>query len=207
MPLVQVEQRTEEWLEARKGKITASLAAACLGLDPYTGPLSAWNQITGRTAKKASNYYMEWGNQHEAHARAQYEIETGNVAMLTGFWVHPTLPWLGASPDSLVGDDGLLECKCPAEPVTEIPKHHEIQMRIQMTCTGRDWCDYFSWTQKGAFLGRVERNDSEEVHLLNALEAWYRQYILPDVAPPRRRPKPGCKEESGNDCRVDPEGP
>jgi putative phage-type endonuclease len=194
VPEVYRDQRTEGWLQARKGKITASIAAACLGMDPHTGPLSAFNQITGKTAR-STTFHMEWGNQHEAYARAQYEIATGNLTFLAGFWLHPVLPWLGASPDSFIGEEGMVEVKCPAAPVKEIPRHHEIQMRVQMAVTGRHWCDYYAWTQADAFIQRVERDDSREVHLLNALEAFYRAYLLPSVAPPRRRPKEATSDK------------
>jgi putative phage-type endonuclease len=189
MPLLQLEQRSPEWLEARKGKITASLAAACLGFDPYRGPLAAFNDIKG-VKKQVENKHMAWGTEFEAEARNAYECVSGNMVSETGLWVHPEYPWLAASPDGLVGAEGLCEIKCPIRLPTEIPMHHSIQMIVQMACTGRSWCDYFVWRQDGHFLQRIERDEGDgEVKWLGLLENYYRTYIETNSPPPRRRKK------------------
>lgn len=187
MPQLPFEQRTPEWFAARKGKITASVAAAVLGIDPHTGPLSAFNQITGRTTKE-DNRYMAWGREFESSAREAYEVLSGNFVSETGFFIHDDLPWLGASPDGLAGTDGLVEIKCPSVLPTEIPPYHDIQMLVQMACTNRDWCDYFAWSQEGEFCRRVLRDCDREREVLFLLEDFYMAYIAKDTAPPRRRP-------------------
>ena len=77
----------------------------------------------------------------------------------------------GCSPDGLIGDDGLVEVKCPlghthAETVITgtIPSDYVLQMQWQMACTGRRWCDYVSfdptWDEDmQLFIKRVERDD------------------------------------------------
>ena len=70
------EQRTPQWFEARKGKITASLAAACLGMDTHRGPFSAWSEITGRSRQQESRH-MAWGIEFEPRARLAYEVSAG----------------------------------------------------------------------------------------------------------------------------------
>ena len=69
--------------------------------------------------------------------------------MEEGFVLHPSIPDFGASPDGLVGDDGLVEIKCPATAthietlLTEtVPGKYITQMQAQMACTGRAWCDF-----------------------------------------------------------------
>lgn len=186
MPLIATEQRSQAWRDARKGRITASLAAAVLGLDSSKGPLAAYREIVG-PHKDHDNRHKAWGREFEPAARFAYEVKTRNLVFETGFWTHPTLAWLGASPDGLVDDDGLLEIKCPQNIPTEIPEHHVVQMAIQMACTEREWCDYCAWSQAGSFLARVKRDRESEAGMLTLLKVWYEKYVVSGVEPPRRR--------------------
>lgn len=189
MPLLVVNQRCPEWYEARRGRITASLAAAVLGKDPHKGPLAAFNEIVGMK-EQAVNKHMAWGVEFEKNAQEWYEIETGNLFTPTGFWVHPSYDWLGASPDGMVGGDGLLEVKCPGEPAREVPGHHLVQMAVQMAVLDRAWCDYVSWTMhKGVFSARVVRDAKAEAELLRRLSEWHEKHIVTGKAPPRRKAK------------------
>jgi putative phage-type endonuclease len=188
LPLIDAPQRSQDWLDARAGKITASLAAAILGVDKNKGPLAAYREIVG-PHKDRSNRHTEWGVEFEASARSSYECDTGNLAIETGFWVHPTLPWLGASPDGLVNADGVLEVKCPQNIPTEVPPHHAVQMAVQMACTDREWADYYAWSQAGSFLFRLNRVREFEEGMLVRLKAWYEQYIVAGIEPPRSRSK------------------
>ncbi len=186
MPLLEASQRTDAWHEARAGKITASLAAACLGLHPHSSRMAAWREITGRGGP-SDNAFMAWGRQNEAEARRCYEAETGLLVRETGFWVHPKLPWLGASPDGLVGQSGQLEVKCPTLLPGSVPIHHRIQVLVQLACTGRSWCDYFAWTPEASFLRRIY--PAGTAGLLRRLEGFYRQFVLTDIEPPSKRAK------------------
>ncbi len=186
MPLVDVPQRSEAWFEARKGKITASTAAACLGLDEHRGPLAAYNEIMGLGSRKESRA-ATWGLQNELRAIAAYEVMSGCLVEPTGFWVHPHFPWLGASPDGLIGTDGMVEVKCPVNPLKLATEAQIIQCRIQMTCTGRDWCDWFAWQEEEHILVNVWRDLVAEQELIDRLYSWYVKHIEPCVPPPRRR--------------------
>jgi putative phage-type endonuclease len=186
--LLDVRQGTAEWLEARKGKITASLAAACLGLDPHKGPLAAFNEITGRK-RQPDNPDMRYGREFEAEAVSVYEAETGTLVEPGGFWVHPELTWLGASPDGLVGTMGLLEAKCPQTLPSYTPRHHEVQCVVQLAVTGRLYCHYFAYCRPEHVMFTVCPSCKDERELLTALEAFYHTYIITDTPPPRRRKK------------------
>jgi putative phage-type endonuclease len=188
MPLANHEQRTEEWLQARKGKITASVAAACLGLCPYTSRQEAWRKIMGKS-KGDDNRHTRWGTEFEATAREAYEVETGNLVEETGFWAHPTIPWLGASPDGLVGRDGLAEIKCPSKLPLLVPIHHRIQMIVQLAVTERTWCDYFVWTHEGTFIRRVFLAGWSGI--LKRLESFYQDFVANNIEPPRKKRKKG----------------
>ncbi len=204
MPPTEHAQRSKEWIEARRGKLTASVCAAILGLDPHKGPLAAYREITG-PHKDKSNRDTNWGVEFENEARNAYECETGHLAIETGFWLHPTLSWLGASPDGLVNADGLVEIKCPRNIPTEVPPHHLVQMAVQLACTDREWCDYYAWSQAGSFLKRVVRCREHESGMLVLLKTWYEKYVVAGVEPPRRRqPKKVATEvpiEHPSDCR------
>ncbi len=69
-----------------------------------------------------------------------------------GFVLHPSIPMSGASPDGFVGSDGLVEIKCPNTATHidtlvngTVPGKYLIQMQWQMACTGRAWCDFWSF--------------------------------------------------------------
>lgn len=189
MPKLLVErQRTDEWLKARRGKITASLAAACLGQDPNKGPLAAYNQIMGVTQDKG-NKHTAWGVEFEPKARSDYEWISGNLVTETGFWVHTGFDWLGASPDGLISDDGVVEIKCPSVIPDTIPVQHRIQVQVQLACTNREWGDYFAWNQNGHLLERVVRDHKTESEILLALLMFFTNHIQKGVPPPRRKRK------------------
>lgn len=189
MPLLELDQRSDAWVQARVGRITASVAAACLGLDPYKSRAEAWRTIKGKTY--AGNKHTDWGHTFEAMARRHYEVETGEMVQETGFWVHPSLDWLGASPDGFVGPVGLLEVKCPSKLPSKVPVHHHLQMLVQMIVTGREWCDYFVFLPPGAgqeaqfWMQRVYLKG--EAGLIRKLKAFYDAYVVPNVEPPRKK--------------------
>lgn len=154
-------QQTESWFAERAGCLTASVAKAAILRNTKGQPYAAYEtelrRIVGeRFTKNMSNRFtspaMQWGVDHEDEAREAYEVETGNIVDLVGFIRHPTIDWLGASPDGLVGKDGLLEIKCP-ETSTHIarieagvvPEEYKPQMLVQLLCTGRSWVDFVDY--------------------------------------------------------------
>ena len=114
---------------------------------------------------------MQWGTEQEPFARAAYEAHTGVIVEETGFHSHPTIEAAGASPDGLVGEDGLVEIKCPNTAThidtlldEFIPIKYFCQMQMQMVCTGRKWCDFVSFDPRmpeGAqlFVQRLNRDE------------------------------------------------
>ena len=116
-----IDQRTPEWFAVRCGKVTASRVADLMARiktgyaasrDNYMAQLVC-ERITGKPAESYSNAAMQWGTEQEPFARAAYEAHTGVIVEETGFHSHPTIEAAGASPDGLVGEDGLVEIKCP----------------------------------------------------------------------------------------------
>ncbi len=114
-------QGTDEWRQARLGKVTASRAADVVRRTKtgwgssranYMAELIA-ERLTGVPAEKYANAAMQWGTEKEPQAREDYELYTGLTVECVGFIDHPSVIAAGASPDGLVGSDGLLEIKCP----------------------------------------------------------------------------------------------
>ena len=154
------EQRTEEWFAQRLGKVTASRVAdviaktktgASASRDNYATQLIL-ERLTNKQAEFYSNAAMQWGTETEPMARQAYELKRGVFVDEVGFIDHPTIEMSGASPDGLVGKNGLVEIKCPESKTHmeyllngKAPAKYIPQMMWQMACTGREWCDFVSF--------------------------------------------------------------
>lgn len=152
-----IEQGSEQWLQMRLGKLTASrMSDAKAKKDTaayknYVAQLVA-ERLTGQMGESFTNAAMAWGTEHEPLARAEYEILTDSTVDQVSFVDHPEIEWCGASPDGLVSDSGLVEIKAP-NTATHIdyllsgkpPEKYKPQMLLQLACTGRAWCDFVSY--------------------------------------------------------------
>jgi putative phage-type endonuclease len=171
-------QRTDEWFKARLGKVTASRVADLMARTKSGYSTSRANymaeliceRLTGQPAERYSNAAMQWGTDNEPHAKAAYAFLRDATVDEVGFVLHPTIADFGASPDGLVGTDGLIEIKCPNTAthletlLTEtVEGKYLTQMQVQMACTGRQWCDFVSFDPRlpgdmQLFVQRIERN-------------------------------------------------
>jgi putative phage-type endonuclease len=155
-----MEQRTEEWFNARLGNVTASRVADIMAKTKTGASASRANymaqliteRLTQTVTEGFSSSAMQWGTETEPQARMAYELLTGSVVAETGFVPHPTIQGFGASPDGLVGALGLIEIKCPNSAThietllkEKVPSKYVTQMQVQMMCTEREWCDFVSF--------------------------------------------------------------
>ncbi len=158
-----MEQGTQEWFAARLGKLTASRIA-----DATARTKTGWGaarenlmaelaieRLTGAPYDSYQSPAMLRGNVIEPQARETYEFEANATVEQVGFVDHPNIEQSGASPDGLVGEDGLLEIKCPNTAThiktlngASIAKVYRCQMQWQMACTGRQWCDFVSFDDR-----------------------------------------------------------
>jgi putative phage-type endonuclease len=173
-----IEQGSTEWLQQRCGKVTASRIADLMARTKtgfaatrlnYRAQLIA-ERLTGTVAPSFTNAAMIHGTETEPEARRAYEFFVDRDVQQVGFVPHPEIEMCGASPDGLVGDDGLLELKCPntathIETLLSgvIPDKYVKQMMFQMACTGRQWCDFASYDNRlpermRLFVQRVHRD-------------------------------------------------
>lgn len=156
-----VEQGTDLWKQLRLGHVTASNIAEimskgkgnteAIGRYKYKVRLVA-ERLTGAGAESFTNAAMEWGSEQEQFAAIEYEAAKGVFVEKTGFWHHPEIKWLGVSPDRLVGDDALVEFKCPNTTThlsylfdNKVPSEYFKQIQCQLWVTGRKWCDFVSY--------------------------------------------------------------
>lgn len=176
-----MEQRSPEWFSARLGRVTASRVADVMsktaagspsaGRKNYLAELVA-ERLTGQSADRFQSQAMAHGTEHEPQARIAYEFLTDAEVVEVGFIPHPSIPNFGASPDGLVGEDGLVEIKCPNTAThidtlmgARIKREYLLQMQVQMACTGRAWCDFVSFdprlpAEMQLHVQRVNRDDA-----------------------------------------------
>lgn len=185
---MQLEQGSPEWLAARAGAFTASRAGDLMARTK-SGPsasrgnlitLLAIERLTGQCVEGYTNAAMQRGIDLEPEARDAYSFELGVAVQKVGYIQHPTIARCGASPDGLVGDDGLVEIKCPAAMAKHMDAltrgahadEYHWQLQHQMLVTGRQWVDAVSYDPRfpvGLQLAvkRVER-DAEAIEALTA---------------------------------------
>ncbi|NOU05328.1 MAG: YqaJ viral recombinase family protein [Hyphomicrobiaceae bacterium] len=161
MIVIDCDQNSPEWFEARRGKVTASrlsdvLAKSAKGYSAGRANYAAdlvIERLTGTTIENIiTTKPMEWGKENEDNARMQYQFLTGARCERVGLVMHPRITMACASPDRLVDDDGLLEIKCPNTATHiktllggAIDSAYLQQMHWQLACTGRKWVDFVSY--------------------------------------------------------------
>lgn len=184
MIILECEQRSPEWFRSRLGLPTASSFDKILtpGGKPSTQAdayahilLAEW--LTGEQGGMEGNQWMARGTEMEPEARGYYEILADAAVMEVGLCLADCRRY-GCSPDGLVGDEGLLEIKCPA-PHTHVqylldggvPSKYIPQIQGQLLVTGRAWCDFLSYSPLMPSVRiRVERDEKYISTLNGALE-------------------------------------
>jgi hypothetical protein len=157
--IIECEQGTEAWFAARAGIPTASrfstvLASGRGGAESKTRRKYmlqlAGERITGKPMERYSNGYMERGHEQEAEARDLYAMLKDAEPVRVGFVRRGDA---GASPDSLIGADGILEIKTRMADLQiellladEVPSEHIAQIQGQLWVTCREWCDFVSYS-------------------------------------------------------------
>lgn len=154
-----VEQGSLEWLNMRLGKVTASKVKDVL-TNGKGGAISKTAEtymmdllselLTGQAKPFFENDAMRWGTETEPQARAMYELMNDCEVEQVAFVKHSE--FVGVSPDGLVGDDGLIEIKCPTT-TTQLKRalsdsyssDYKAQIQMQLWVTGRKWCDFVSF--------------------------------------------------------------
>ena len=175
-----MEQRTQEWFDARLGKVTASRVADVIAKTKTGVSTSRQNYLTQivterLTGKKADGGYinqaMQDGIDREEAARSLYELKYGEVKKV-GFIDHPTVAMSGASPDGMISSgEGVLEIKCPIETThtttlmtDKVPSKYITQIQWQMAVTGARFAHFVSYNPNFPdnmvlFVKQLDRDD------------------------------------------------
>lgn len=174
-----MKQRTNEWLQARVGKATASRFKHVMARLKDGSPAQArrdylmqivCERLTNNPTQSFVSNAMMWGVEQEPAARIAYAAKTGNEVDEVGFLAHSAI-CAGASPDGVVNMEGLLEIKCPAT-ITHVTTlllgmddEHIPQVQGAMWIAGAPWCDFVSFDprlpeKQSLYIQRIFRDDA-----------------------------------------------
>lgn len=158
-----LEQGTDEWLQARAGIVTASVMGQLI--TPSTLKIAknetartlvrtlVAERITGHVDETPETADMRRGNVVEPYARDAYAEQAGVTVEEIGFMVLEQYgAKIGYSPDGLVGDDGLIEIKAPRQKKhlaimleDQVPAEYMAQIQTGLLVSGREWLDFISY--------------------------------------------------------------
>lgn len=178
--IIDCEQNSPEWIAARIGWPSASKFKDILAKGQgkmrktYLHKL-AGEILTGEPMDSFTNGHMERGHEWEDDARRLYEFERDVDAVQIGF-AHNDLA--GCSPDSLIGDNGLLEIKTALPHILVerhvqggVPGEHVAQIQGQLWIMDRDWCDLMMFHPKlPPYIVRVERDGEYISNLISEIQ-------------------------------------
>jgi len=191
-----IRQGSDEWMELRCGRITGTSAAALLVNGKSENGLGAGaisliyrklaERVTGPDYDTPTNKWMDRGTALEPYARKEYENETFTEVQEIGFI--SSGDFFGYSPDGLVGDDGMIEIKCPDGTkfvrfslTREIDKAHMAQMQWGLLISGRRWCDYVMYHPdfpQSLIIERVEADKKIWYKMTTNANAWENEMKL-----------------------------
>ena len=175
------DQQSPEWFAERLGCVSSSSIADVLA-KPIKGNKEATTRrnlkarlvceiLTGHREEEFISWDMRRGLELEPFAVTEYELRRGVDTESVGFVPHPAIQRAGASPDRLIGANGLLEAKCPKtanhlDYLKDgiVPVEYRKQMLWEMACTGRTWADFLSYNPAcpdhlQVFIARLKRDD------------------------------------------------
>ena len=152
------EQRSREWFERRKGKLSGSKLSQFLFCDSDEDRIRIYEE-TWEGRKKPpfpdeAKKYMAWGTKNEDTAMETLLNHMPNIITMEAPMVqHTSVPYLAASPDGFfedmtTGDKGIVEIKCPGRKKKanlKVTYYYVPQMYLEMACSGRKQALFCSW--------------------------------------------------------------
>lgn len=190
------------WLIKRRYRITASNFGLILNaIERNRYPLSLFKKLVG-TYKLDGIKAIQWGRENEKHGIEEFEQVTGKAVVVTGLWLHSS-GVIGASPDGLVGQDTIIEVKCPYSyrnsllidvlknnksyiiyydegGLVRINKNHEYysQMQGQLCILKRQICYLVIWTIKDLVIVEIPK-DEQWVENIDKIKHFYFKEFIP----------------------------
>jgi len=173
----------------RAGRLTASVFAAAIGLNPYMTRQKLYRELTGIDERFMGNEATQWGIDHEQDAVDQYEAEFGVILDKSGadqqFIICSDNGWMGCTPDGF-HNDTLIEIKCPhsLNLYPDVPAHYMPQVQGQMAIANKHECHFICWTPDDFAVWEVEFHREYWEQELELLAKFYEQWKA-DEQPPR----------------------
>ena len=181
MKIHNFEQRTEDWYNIRKGKMTASNAETIIangkGLETYIYNLMA-EYYSSAEKENYINADMQRGIDLEPEAKIEFQFYTGLDIKEVGYVEFNE--YILVSPDGLIGNDGLIEIKCPNDSIyfklllsNNIKPEYIAQMQMQMYVTERQYCYFVSYNpnfEKSLYIKKINRDEEMIDKLKKGLE-------------------------------------
>jgi len=179
-------QHSATWFFDRVGHCTASRFDAIIAKTKAGKPTAErekylWEVVVERITQQPQDHFsntaMQWGEDKEPGSRMDHEAQTGEIIEQVGFIKHPTLKWVGGSPDGLIGEDGGWESKSPYNSAVHLqtilrgmPEEHMAQVQGLMWITGRKWWWFKSYDPRlpeplCRYTKRIERDEQYISHL------------------------------------------
>ena len=186
-----MQQGTQEWRQARCGKITASRIADIMAKTKSGYAASRKNylaeMLVERMTDEPTEHFvsreMQWGTDNEPFARELYELERGVTVVEAGFQIHYALPYAGASPDGLIVPGGGVEIKCPNTAThietlrgRKVSSRYMYQIQFNMDVFGADWWDFVSYDPRikvphlQMYIERIERDEAMQQAIRDEIE-------------------------------------
>lgn len=182
-----MKQRSPEWLSARKGRVSGSVAGAILGHAPYATRDDILRRMVrdyhGAESEFHGNIATKFGEMHEAGAIIDFRLETGLDVEEVGFLTYED--WLGASPDGLTSDGGVLEVKVPFSlRKAEKPQfktladqpHYYAQVQLELLCADATHAWFYQWAPGGTMLEYVDPDPAWRDKFLPILHDFWLEY-------------------------------
>jgi len=198
-----MQQGSRAWFESRMGRVTASRVKDVLDFlknGQESAKRKAYREqivvelVTGQPDMGGFlSDAMQHGIETEEEARNVYEVNNGLFVERVGLVLHPTIARAAASPDGLIGSDGILEIKCPQTKTHlsyirggVLPAEYEPQVMWQLACTGRQWSDFVSYDGRvpeplQVFQVRIPRNQKRIDEIEDAVRKFLRE-VDDDIA-------------------------
>lgn len=210
--LTKNQSSSSEWFEERRTRLTASNFGLVCNRKPQSLSAPVVNKLLYTSFTSHSTRY---GRIHEATALKQVEERLGVSVERSGLFIDHELPFLAATPDGLIGEDGIVEVKCPSTGSNMTPdqliadkkgvvgsfwkqsktgtqninKRHQYYFQIQgqLHISRRKYCIFAIWTPLGLKLEKIAKdNGFWREEMVSKLEKFYLNCLLPELVDPRK---------------------
>ena len=211
--LTRLQADSRLWFQQRAGRITASKLRQVLHTDVSQPSLSLVLSICYPQSYKAMSSACQYGCEHEVVAREKYielysSIHEKFFVINSGLILHPSYPFLGATPDGIVNcsccGPGVLEIKCPfrckessfedaasqksfcleeenGDLMLKVEHAYYYQVQLQMKICHVEYADFVLWREEDMFVQRIAIDKEFIDDAINKTVPFIKLAILPEL--------------------------